>query len=450
MRAIKSSRVLVDGKLVEATVVIDNGKIQQIVESPSRVDIDVDVVDYGQHVIIPGLVDAHVHLNEPGRTEWEGFETGTKAAAFGGVTTVVDMPLNAIPPTTTVENLKIKKQAAQGQMWVNVGFWGGVVPNNQDELVPLINEGVRGFKCFLIESGVDEFPMVSEKDVLTAMSKLEGHETVLMFHAEKCECEHNVKANTDASAYSTFLDSRPQEFEIDAITDILHWADSFPNLRLHIVHLASGQAGQLVDEARHGTSPKNITAETCFHYLALNSEAIPNGATMYKCCPPIREQSNQSQLWRLLENDTISMIVSDHSPCTPDLKLLTGQTNQGDFMQAWGGISSVGLGLCILWTEAQTRGISIEQLVKWTSENTAKHAGLDKHKGSIAVGKDADFCIFDPQATWVLDQSKMQFKNKVTPYHNKELVGQVIETIVGGTTVYSLENGFSEPAGTFV
>lgn len=459
--AIASSRVLVNGSLVPATVIYSNGVIVDIITDASQKDAKLkehgvsDVRDYGNLAILPGLVDAHVHLNEPGRTEWEGFETGTKAAAAGGVTTVVDMPLNAIPPTTTLENLNIKVDAAKGQCWVDVGFWGGVIPGNDKDLVDLVNAGVRGFKCFMIESGVDEFPAVDKDDLKKALHVLKDQPTVMMFHAEQAPNEdhstHDHKEDhkdeqkeTVPQEYITFLKSRPDSYEVDAIKTIIESAPEAPNLQLHIVHLASAQAVPLVEQAQaNGTK---LSAETCFHYLTFHAEDIPDKNTAYKCCPPIRDEANKKGLWDALRRGVIRTVVSDHSPCTPHLKDL----EKGDFMSAWGGISSVGLGLPVIWTETRQHhpDVTLANIAEWMGLNTAKQVGLDHRKGSIAVGKDADFCVFDPESPWTIDQTKMHFKNKLSPYHGRELAGQVRETILGGNTVYTNTDGHvKQPAG---
>ncbi|ANB12492.1 allantoinase [Sugiyamaella lignohabitans] len=455
-RVITSKQVLLDDKLVPARIVIsENGKIQAVEvisgdKAGSNEFSDLPVTDYGNLAILPGLVDTHVHLNEPGRTDWEGFETGTKAAASGGVTTVIDMPLNAIPPTTTVANLTTKINASKGQTWVDVGFWGGVIPGNEDDLVPLIEAGVKGFKCFLMESGVDEFPAVDMDDVKKAMTKLNGKKTILMFHAEMDKDPHTGHSHShdepDPTHYDTFLKSRPDSFETTAISEVIKASSTAPDLNLHIVHLASAQAVPLVAEAQK--KGIKLSAETCFHYLTLAAEAVPDKATQYKCCPPIRDGATQDALWAGIQANTIKTIVSDHSPCTPNLKLL----ESGDFMAAWGGISSVGLGLVVLWTEVQNHrsssNITLADISRWTSLNTAKQVHLDDTKGSITPGKDADFCIFDPSAQWTLDQTKLQFKNKLTPYNGRQLTGRVVETVLAGTTIYRHDTGFTSSTPT--
>ncbi|OAG03625.1 allantoinase [Paraphaeosphaeria sporulosa] len=493
-----SSRAVVAGRLTEATIVVSNitGKITSLFHSvlpPTDFPEGTSYTDYSPHILLPGLVDAHVHLNEPGRTEWEGFWTGTRAAAFGGVTTVVDMPLNAIPPTTTVENLHIKIEAAKGKCWVDVGFYGGVIPGNASELQGLVKEGVRGFKGFLIDSGVDEFPAVKPNDIELALKELKDSATTLMFHAEMIppitdsvgddvqRAHPPVAPSGPLTHYSTFLDSRPPSFETYAIAEILSLSHLAPELQLHIVHLSAIEAIPMLREAR--AKGIKITAETCFHYLTLAAENIQAGDTRHKCCPPIREQSNQDGLWNELLQDlnggVIQTVVSDHSPCTPDIKLLPAHLapkkqstrkpghekdcnscsssegeeelaeEKGDFFSAWGGISSVGLGLPILWTEGTRRdaNFSVEEIVRWCCKNTAKQVGLEHSKGDLGVGFDADIVVFDETAEFCVEPSTMLFRNKVSPYQDKTLKGVVRETWLRGERVFTREEGFVEKAG---
>lgn len=637
-RAIASSHCLLADKLSAATIFfsIESGKILHIHNgvldplSPLLATFDVlpqNYRDVSPLVVMPGLVDAHVHLNEPGRTEWEGFATGTQAAAAGGVTTVIDMPLNAIPPTTTVENFNLKIDAAKGKTWVDVGFWGGMVPSNLDDLLPLIRMGVRGFKGFMIDSGVDEFPAINPQYILKAMRRVKGEQTVLMFHAEmqphlshqppvlveqignltprlvanehhaqfsldeeldsaqtdtdidssidedgfghangdangdalagefetldlgmsasfiqrapmpvvKLLNKHKQKgvdddfvaenisrlinsgnltqaqiaalakspylqasepqfgklarlanpnhdqvgiskfrsplakpldfdsdkftqnldeplklaqqedeslADVDPTFYSSFLASRPDNFETTAIAEIINCSMRIPEVPLHIVHLATHEAVPLIRAAKARGLP--VTAETCFHYLSLNAEKISNCSTHFKCCPPIRTEANRKLLWKALRNNIISTVVSDHSPCTPDLKGL----EKGDFFSAWGGISSVGFGLPILYTEGQkiSPPVSIAEISKWCSWNTARQVGLSHKKGKIAVGYDADLLVFDPSARYVVRNDQVFFKNKLTAYDGMEFCGRVVETFVRGQVVFTLEDGHSEVA----
>lgn len=481
--------------LSPATISInpDTGKIVSISPSvlpASSFPTGTSYVDYSPKLLFPGLVDAHVHLNEPGRTEWEGFDTGTKAAASGGVTTVIDMPLNAIPPTTTVEGFREKLAAAEGQCWVDVGFYGGVIPGNSDQLLPLVEMGVRGFKGFLIESGVDEFPCISSEDVELAMKMLKDTPTTLMFHAEMLppitdsvgdavqKSEPPLAPHGGLTSYQTFLESRPPAFETYAISEILALAPACPNLHLHIVHLSAIECIPILRTARE--NGVNITAETCFHYLALAAEDVEEGDTRHKCCPPIRQMSNQDGLWTELTSDDscIRTIVSDHSPCTPELKLLpahlassqpvlphsdsgvdvsgpidslddaeeknTTPISTGDFFAAWGGISSVGMGLPILYTESERRkaqgqeGLDFMDIVRMCSQATAKQVGLSHRKGALKEGWDADICVFDDAMTWTLTSGEMRWKNRCSPWEGKEFKGRVAQTWVRGHKVFEL------------
>ncbi|KAE8442331.1 hypothetical protein EG329_003464 [Mollisiaceae sp. DMI_Dod_QoI] len=494
-----SSRVVIydqDNNLVvsPATLTISpqTGTIISILPTvlpPSSFPANTTYFDHSPKLLLPGLVDAHVHLNEPGRTEWEGFNTGTRAAASGGVTTVIDMPLNAIPPTTTVQGLKEKVKAAQGQCWVDVGFYGGIVPGNAEELLPLVDAGVRGFKGFLIESGVDEFPAVSSEDVSLAMTTLSRTPTTLMFHAEMIPpITDSVGDDVQVSlpplvptgpltSYHTFLDSRPPAFETYAIEEILSLAHLAPELQLHIVHLSAIEAIPLLRAAKERGI--KITAETCFHYLALASEEVAEGDTRHKCCPPIRNSVNRDGLWSELSqpDSVIQTVVSDHSPCTPELKLLpehlghgccagtkgvngeimsqeeAEEKERGDFFASWGGISSVGLGLPILWTEATSRSsssVTILDVVRLCAVNTSKQVGLSHKKGALRPGMDADICVFDDEAEWVVGREQMLFRNKVSPYQGRTMRGSVRETWVRGQKVFErggMNGGFVGKGG---
>ncbi|EAW23894.1 allantoinase alX [Aspergillus fischeri NRRL 181] len=481
---VASSRAVISGRLTSATIVSSRttGKITAVFDSvipASDFPAGTPYTDYSPHVLLPGLVDAHVHLNEPGRTEWEGFYTGTQAAAFGGVTTVIDMPLNAIPPTTTVAGLKEKIQAAEGKCWVDVGFYGGIIPGNAGELKALVQQGVRGFKGFLIDSGVEEFPAVSSEDIKLAMKELADEPTTLMFHAEMlppiAASVGDAVSTSDPPAapagpvevYSTFLASRPSVFETCAVQEILSLAHLAPNLPLHIVHLSAMEVIPLLRQAR--ADGVKITAETCFHYLSLAAEEIRDGDTRHKCCPPIRSRLNQDGLWaeleRHAEDGVIKTVVSDHSPCTPDLKLLPSHIpghhvangeveNPGSFFSAWGGISSVGLGLPIMWTELSRRKNltsapddantkrALQDIVRLCCANTAAQVGLQNQKGDLVPGFDADICVFDDTAEWVVKPSTMLFRNKCSPYQGRTLRGMVRETWVRGEKVFSRDDGF--------
>jgi len=406
---------------------------------------DEHYLDVGDKVILPGQVDAHVHLNEPGRTEWEGFETGTAAAAAGGVTTLIDMPLNAIPPTTTVANFECKLEAAKPKCRVDLGFWGGLIPGNHHELVPLANAGVRGYKCFLCFSGVDEFPAVSEADVHKAMPLVAQAESVLLFHAE---LDHPPPSDpappppempADPTHYASFLETRPSSLETRAIELVSNAHDLYPDTNMHIVHLSAAEALPQLRTMRAKPTKGKVSVETCFHYLTLAADSIPDGATLFKCAPPIRSDANRLKLWDALLDGDIDFVVSDHSPCTKALK----HTCDGDFLSAWGGIGSLGLGFSLLWTEANKlreqgsgRDVTLSHLVKWCCSNPAEHVGLQGVKGQLREGADADIVIFDPEASWTVDKSTMFFKNKDSPYEGLTLRGVVEQTFVRGELVF--------------
>ena len=433
---ITSQRVVTPETIAPASIHIRDGKIQAMA---NRQDLpsDVEVLDVGDLVVMPGLVDAHVHVNEPGRTDWEGYATATRAAAAGGVTTLVDMPLNSIPPTTTLTGFEEKLAAAAGQCQIDVAFWGGVVPGNTPELRPLIEAGVRGFKCFLIHSGVDEFPNVTEADLQIAMPELAALNTVLLVHAElPGPIEAAAVSNDDPKLYQTFLQSRPRAAENEAIALMIKLSRA-TGARIHIVHHSSSDALPLLRQAKQeGIS---VTVETCPHYLTFAAEDIPATATEFKCCPPVRERENREKLWEALGEGVIDMVVSDHSPCTPHLKL----KEQGDFMQAWGGIASLQFGLPVMWTNAQARGFGWRELTEWMSRRPAQLAGLQHCKGQLKPGYDADLVIWNPDATFIVEPSIIHHKHKLTPYNGRTLHGVVETVFVRGQKVYD-HGQFSE------
>ena len=407
-------------------------------------------------ILIPGLVDTHVHINEPGRTEWEGFATATRAAAAGGVTTLIDMPLNSIPPTTTAAGLGTKMAAAAGQCFVDVGFWGGVVPGNAGDLVGMMNDGVVGFKCFLIHSGVDEFPNVTETDLRAALPELRRLDAMLIVHAEvpgpiDRACPHagqelpNQRGETDAEnvEYRTFLESRPRAAENEAVELMIRLAREF-GTRIHIVHHSSADALPALRMARQ--DGLNLTVETCPHYLYFAAEDIPPGATEFKCCPPIRERENQEQLWQALKDGTIDLIVSDHSPCTPDLKL----KESGDFLKAWGGIASLQLRLPIIWTAASARGFSLEHLLEWLCIAPARQVGLQQNKGAIAVGHDADIVFWNPDEEFQVEPGMLFHRHKLSPYRGEWLRGVVQKTFLRGRKIYDGGEFLGHPQGTIL
>ena len=385
------------------------------------------VRDAGDLLVLPGLVDTHVHINEPGRTEWEGFQTATRAAAAAGVTTLVDMPLNSVPPTTTVAGLDAKRAAAAGRCHVDVAFWGGAVPGNVNELEPLVRAGVRGFKCFLSPSGVDEFEHVVEADLRQAMPVLARLNVPLLAHAELPAALQDPQG--DRRCYQTWLDSRPPAAEVAAIELLLALAREY-GTRVHIVHLATGDALPLLQQARRDGVP--VTVETCPHYLTYAAEDVSDGNTLLKCAPPIRRAHEREQLWNALIRGGVDIVATDHSPAPPHLK----HVDDGDFMAAWGGIASLQLGLSAVWTGAWQRGQSAHCLAQWLSKAPAQLAGLYPVKGCIAPGADADLVIWDPDAEFVVDAERLYHRHSVTPYHGRRLRGCVRTTILRGAVVF--------------
>ena len=385
------------------------------------------VIDLGaDEVLLPGLVDTHVHINEPGRTEWEGFASATRAAAAGGVTTLIDMPLNSIPPTVDVDALEAKRACARGAVAVDVGFWGGAVPGNLKELRGLHEAGVFGFKCFLLDSGVEEFPPLDPDELEPVLAEIAALGSLLIVHAEDAEAIDRAPA-ASGYRYADFLASRPRGAENLAIAWLLERA-RWTGARTHVLHLSSSDALPMLASARRDGVA--VTVETCPHYLTFTAEAVPDGATQYKCCPPIREEANRESLWQGLADGLIDIIVSDHSPSTPELKRL----DTGDFGAAWGGISSLQLGLTAIWSQARARGHTLDDVVRWMASGPAALAGLPR-KGRIAVGADADFCVFAPDETCVVDPLRLQHRHPVTPYRGRALLGQVRQTWLRGEPV---------------
>ena len=423
---IRGQRIMTTAGEVPREVGVREGRIVAI-EPLGNALVGSEVVELAaDEVLLPGLVDTHVHVNEPGRTQWEGFASATRAAAAGGVTTIIDMPLNSIPPTTTVAALELKRDAARHQAFVDVGFWGGAIPGNQADLRPLHDDGVFGFKCFLLHSGVDEFPHLEADEMEADMAVLKDFDSLMIVHAEDSRAIDRAPS-AEGDQYQRFLHSRPRGAENVAIAEVIERA-RWTGARAHILHLSSSDALPMIASAKR--DGVRLTVETCPHYLMLIAEEIPNGATAYKCCPPIREVGNRELLWAGLIDGTIDCIVSDHSPSTLDLKDL----ENGDFAVAWGGVSSLQLGLPIIWTEARRRGIALEQVVEWMSARPAKLAGLPA-KGKLALGYDADLSVFAPDESFVVDASRLKHKNPITPYDRRTLSGAVRRTFLRGAEV---------------
>ncbi len=415
----RADRAVIDGVLQPAAVVVEGMRIVAVL--PCETDVvgarQIDLA--ADEVLLPGLVDTHVHVNEPGRTEWEGFATATRAAAAGGVTTIVDMPLNSLPPTIDVAALTIKRRAAAGQCAVDVGFWGGAVPGNEGELRALHEAGVFGVKCFLLDSGVPEFPPLLDPG--PALREVAAFGGLMIVHAE----DGALIGAAGGRRYADFVASRPRAAEDSAIVGLLRLARA-TGARVHVVHLSSSDALPMLAAAR--ADGVRVTVETCPHYLALTAEEVPDGDTRFKCCPPVREAGNRDALWQGLADGTIDMVVSDHSPCTPDLKRL----ETGDFGAAWGGIASLQIGLPIVWTEARRRGHGLADVVRWMAERPAALVGLSG-KGRIAAGCDADLVVFAPDRTFTV--GTLHHRNPLTPYSGRELHGVVRSTWLRGAVV---------------
>lgn len=428
-----------------ASIFVEDGRISSITAYDDRPH-GFAVHDHGELPLLPGLVDTHVHINDPGRADWEGFESATRAAAHGGVTTLVDMPLNSIPATTTVEALSEKRHAAHGKCWVDVGFWGGAVAENADQRAALHEAGVLGFKCFLVPSGVDEFSHLNEQQFRKAAQQVASLGSVLLVHAELPDPVERALAALspadDVRSYATYLKTRPDQAELAAI-DLCVRVCRETRARLHIVHLATAQAVPLLEAARADGLP--ITVETCPHYLTFAAEHIAAGATEYKCAPPIRSAQNREQLWQALERGQIDLIASDHSPCPPHMK----HRERGDFLKAWGGIGSVEIALPAVWSEAKRRGFGLDAIARWQSAEPALLAGLQGRKGAIRVGHDADFVVFDAGETWAPNVSggALHCRHKLTPYDGLELSGVVLATYLRGRMIFSHDQPMGEPSG---
>ncbi len=422
----RARRAVIDGAERPASVGVSGGRVVHVADLDAELAADV-VVELGEdEVLLPGLVDTHVHVNEPGRTDWEGFASATRAAAAGGVTTIIDMPLNSIPPTTTVAGLEAKRAVARDQAFVDVGFWGGAVPGNVPDLAPLHDEGVFGFKCFLLHSGVDEFPHLEPDELEAAMRETARIDALIIVHAEDRQTIEDATP-ADGTAYAGFLDSRPRAAENLAVARVVEVARSTGS-RAHVLHLSSAEALPTIRAAKADGVP--LSVETCPHYLTFTAEEVPDGATEFKCCPPIRESANRDELWGALADGTIDIVVTDHSPCTVDLKTL----ETGDFGQAWGGVAGLQVGLAAVWSGARERGHDLTDVVRWMSAGPAAQVGLTT-KGRIAVGADADLAVFAPDETFVVDATKLHHKNAVTAYAGHTLTGVVRQTWLRGIRI---------------
>jgi allantoinase len=403
------------------------------------------VTDFGARVLLPGLVDSHVHINEPGRTEWEGFATATQAAAAGGYTTLVDMPLNCLPPTTTVAALEAKREAAAGQCMVDWAAWGGAVADNQADLLPLARAGVPGFKSFLIYPGCDGFTMIDREELERALPAIAESGLPLLVHAELAEpidaaIDALNRTHADWRKFSTYLASRPDEAELAAIRMLIELSRTY-RFRLHIVHLATARAFPLLQAARAEGLP--ITAEACPHHLHFAAEDIPDGATLFKCTPPIRSRANREALWQGLRDGVLDMIVTDHSPCPPAMKRI----DEGRFDLAWGGIASLSIALPVVWTEAARRGFSLEDVARWMSTAPAALAGLDARAGALEAGREASFVVFDPNAEFLVTPGRLHYRYPISPYMGEKLRGIVEATYLRGEPIYQNGKFISRPRG---
>jgi allantoinase len=440
--AFLSKRIVTPQGTQPGALLVEDGTIRAVCR-PSEVPTDAIVQDCGNDALLPGLVDTHVHINQPGRTEWEGFRTATRAAAAGGYTTLVDMPLNCLPETTTVAALEEKREAAKGECFVDWAAWGGAVADNQQHILPLAQAGARGFKCFLIYPGCDGFTMIDQQQLEAALPSIAHSGLPLLVHAELAapiDAATQSLRNADWRQYQTYLASRPDEAELQAIRLMIRLCRQY-SFRLHIVHLSTALALAELNSARKEGLP--ITVETCPHYLHFAAEEIPDGATLLKCAPPIRSKENQQELWRGLKGGTIDMIVTDHSPCPPEMK----RTDTGRFDQAWGGIASLSLALPVIHTEAAPRGHTLEDIARWMSSAPAALAGLAHQAGALQPDRDANFILFDTEATFTVTPDKLHYRHAISPYMGETLRGAVKATYLRGEPVYREGVFASAPVG---
>lgn len=436
---IKSRRIVTPEGVRAGAIVIRSGKIADVV-SNLQIAGNERLINVHDAVVMPGLIDTHVHLNEPGRTEWEGFETATRAAAAGGVTTLVDMPLNSTPVTASVDAFEQKLAAAQNKLWVDCGFYAGLLPENRAALAPLLKSGVLGVKAFLIHSGIDDFPNVAEADLRAAMPMIAASGLPLLVHAELNRNDSATNVASDPRRYQAYLASRPRAWENEAIRMMIALCREY-RCRVHIVHLSSAESLPELRQARQAGLPLSI--ETCPHYLYFSAEEISGGDTRFKCAPPIREHENREQLWQALKAGGIDFIASDHSPCPPAMKAF----DLGDFQRAWGGIASLQFTLPVMWTAAQQRGFSLLDLSEWLARRPAAFVGLSGRKGVIAEGYDADLVVWNPEASFTLTAEMIQHRHKVTPYEGQRLNGVVEMTFLRGQKIFERGRFGDEPLG---
>jgi allantoinase len=442
LQAFLSRRIVTPEEIRPGAILVEGDWIRSVV-APNEVPTNAEIRDFGEAAILPGLVDSHVHINEPGRTEWEGFATATRAAAAGGSTLLIDMPLNCLPATTTVAALEAKRAAAQGQCWVDWAAWGGAVSDNQKDIEPLAVAGVLGFKCFLNHPGIDGFTMVTERELRAALPHVVQTGLPLLVHAElpgPIVTATEQLAQEDWRRYSTYLQSRPDEAELSAIRLMLSLCREY-RFHLHIVHLATEKALQELSKARAEGLP--VTVETCPHYLHLAAEDIADGATLCKCAPPIRSRENREGLWQGLKEGIIDFVATDHSPCPPHMKRL----QEGNFKTAWGGIPSLSVALSLMWTEANQRGFTLIDIAHWMAEGPARLAGLAKRKGRIASGYDADLVVFDSEGEVLITKDHLHYRHKVSPYLLEGMRGVVKATYLRGRLVFSEEGFVGVPVG---
>jgi allantoinase len=442
LKAYLSRRVVTPHGIKPAALLVEGGRILDVVP-PDQLPAEISAKDFGEAAILPGLVDSHVHINEPGRTEWEGFRTATRAAAAGGTTLLVDMPLNCLPATTTVAALEAKRNAAIGQCHVDWMAWGGVVSDNQEHIESLATAGVPGFKCFLIHPGIDGFTMVTEQELRAALPHVARTGLPLLVHAElpaPVDAATKRLAGADWTKYSTYLESRPDEAELSAIQLMISLCREF-HFRLHIVHLATSRALDLLRAAKSEGLPMSV--ETCPHYLHFSSDTIPDGQTLFKCAPPIRSRENREKLWQALQEGVIDLVATDHSPCPPEMKRLSERS----FRAAWGGVASLSLALPVMWTEASSRGFTLADIARWMAEGPARLAGCEPHKGRLAKDFDADFVVFEPEAEFVATAEHLHYRHRVSPYLGEKLRGAVKATYLRGNCVFADGKFPGEPRG---